>query len=134
MVSQPRCESSPCQSNGCANGGSVCSTSEFQPQTVCAEGQVSHHWSLVTLSIPLPGDRGVQQLPAGGHARVLRPAQHLPAVRPAVLLQPAPAGVSSGAPEVSSQEVREMVSALSVYLDCSSQKCDSPRIQMGEAM
>ena len=45
MVSQPRCESSPCQSNGCANGGSVCSTSEFQPQTVCAEGQVSDHWS-----------------------------------------------------------------------------------------
>ena len=40
VVSQPRCESSPCQSTGCANGGSVCSTSEFQPQTVCAEGQV----------------------------------------------------------------------------------------------
>ena len=41
VVSQPRCESSPCQSNGCANGGSVCSTSEFQPQTVCAEGKVT---------------------------------------------------------------------------------------------
>ena len=55
VVSQPRCETQPCQSNGCVNGGSVsgerckyylwslnniwqvCSTTEFQPQTVCAE-------------------------------------------------------------------------------------------------
>ena len=66
------------------------------------------------LGVPAPdcvrrgsGDRGVEQLPAGGHARVLRPAQHLPAVRPAVLLQSAPAGVQAGAPEVSGQEVRE---------------------------
>ena len=41
QVTQPRCETSPCQSNGCTNGGSVCSQQDYQPQTVCAEGMVT---------------------------------------------------------------------------------------------
>ena len=38
VVSQPSCSTSPCQSNGCSNGGAVCSQTEFSPQTVCAQG------------------------------------------------------------------------------------------------
>jgi len=41
VVSQPSCSTSPCQSNGCSNGGTVCSQTEYSPQTVCAQGPSS---------------------------------------------------------------------------------------------
>ena len=41
VVNQPSCSTSPCQSNGCADGGSVCSQTDFNPQTVCAQGPVT---------------------------------------------------------------------------------------------
>ena len=41
VVSQPSCSTSPCQSNGCSNGGAVCSQTEFSPQTVCAQAPSS---------------------------------------------------------------------------------------------
>jgi hypothetical protein len=38
-VDQPSCSSSPCSQNmGCLNGGSVCSTSEYNMTTVCPSG------------------------------------------------------------------------------------------------
>lgn len=39
MVNQQVCSQSPCQINGCTDGGSVCSSTESRSQTVCAQAQ-----------------------------------------------------------------------------------------------
>lgn len=39
VINEPVCSTSPCQSNGCADGGSVCSATDYSAQTVCAQSQ-----------------------------------------------------------------------------------------------
>ena len=54
VVTQPRCETSPCQTNGCTNGGNVCSTRDYQPQTVCPEGPVSGDTGAMCQQVDMP--------------------------------------------------------------------------------
>ena len=95
VVNQPVCSAEPCQTNGCSNGGTVCSSSEFSPQTVCAQGGVTGRREGCQQVGPAPGLDICNVCCGGGDAGLLWKPRQL-RLRPAMLLQRTAAGLPPG--------------------------------------